>query len=67
MDELHDVPGKSWKMAREDFAANGCAVFNTSHGIVNPDLAQVSAILFDLLGDDVDGIAAEMADFEAFN
>jgi hypothetical protein len=67
MDELHELP-EGFERAYRKFRRDGCAVFETSHGTVNPELAElaeVAGILMDLLGDDVDGVAAELEDFEA--
>lgn len=67
VDELHDVPGRTYKQAVSAFRSTGCAVFGSTHGMVGDDTADeaagISAALFDILGDDVDGIAAELADF----
>jgi hypothetical protein len=63
LDELHDVPGVSFEEARRRFAAEGCAVFGSTHNaVVDADTAAKSAILHELLGDDIDGIAALMED-----
>lgn len=61
--ELHNTT-LPFKLARQDFSIKGCEVFGTSHNsIPDTDTAMKSAVLFDLLGDDIDGIAAEMEDF----
>ena len=74
MSELHnmadylDQPENSipYTEARKRFASNGCAAFNEKHNssTVGSFKAQASSALFDLLGDDVDGIASMMEDFE---
>ena len=76
IDELHDAEdpdtGKllGFHKALKVFRGSGCEVFGSSHNSpnTNPDkvfgltAAEASAVLFDILGDDVDGIAAEMSD-----
>lgn len=68
MDELHELiaegKAKTYSEARKLFQAKGCEAFGTSHGELNDkETAEASAMLFDMLGDDVDGIAAMMEDF----
>lgn len=66
MDMLHAVPGMSYATARRRFPTEGCALFETRHNTPpNEDLAAQAAVLHDLLGDDIDGIAAEMEDWAA--
>ena len=72
-DELYDVwldDGRQveWKTARKLFAKVGCDVFNTQHNEsgVGSEEAEISTMLFDLLGDDVDGIAAAVEDLWEF-
>lgn len=63
IDALHDVPGVPFEVARRRFAREGCRLFGTSHNdIIDADRAAKSAVLHQLLGDDVDGIAAMMED-----
>ncbi len=60
---LHDVPGVPFEAARRRFAAEGCQVFGTKHNSpIDSDRATKSAVLHQLLGDDIDGIAALMED-----
>ncbi len=60
---LHDVPGVPFEAARRRFAAEGCRVFGTKHNsTIDSDRAAKSAVLHQLLGDDIDGIAALMED-----
>jgi hypothetical protein len=67
MDELHDVPGKSFTEAYHDFQVRGCEVFDSSHNSEpNTQRAAVASVLMDLLGDDVDGLAVELEDAEYF-
>lgn len=64
MDTLHDVPGVSYETARVRFRSEGCSLFETAHNDPpNAAAAARSRVLHDLLGDDLDGIAAEMADW----
>ncbi|MGZ3472791.1 MAG: hypothetical protein ACXVA6_22775 [Isosphaeraceae bacterium] len=63
LDELHAVPGTAFEAARRRFAAEGCGVFGTRHNsAVDSDKAAKSAVLHELLGDDIDGIASLMED-----
>ncbi|MCC6387411.1 MAG: hypothetical protein IT302_08520 [Dehalococcoidia bacterium] len=63
MDSLHDVPGTNYATARKRFAREGCALFETSHNDPpDSETAMRSGVLFDLLGDDIDGIASLMAE-----
>jgi hypothetical protein len=77
-DELHDLAadeGVTFADARRDFALRGCAVFGPRSGRSCDDRAEANAdardrgamgaALFDLLGDDVDGIASMFEDAEA--
>ena len=63
MDELHEVEDEDFETARRRFTREGCAVFGARHNR-QPDreTAEKSALLFDLLGDDIDGIASLMED-----
>jgi hypothetical protein len=61
--ELHGVPGVRFEEARRRFASEGCAVFGSTHNsAVDSDRAAKSAVLHQLLGDDIDGIAGLMED-----
>lgn len=63
LDALHDVPGVAFESARRRFAREGCRVFGSTHNsAVDSDRAAKSAVLHQLLGDDIDGIAALMED-----
>lgn len=77
IDSLHDEAkgsGRTFADVRRDFAARGCLALTTcdaKHNTVEDErrdgtfgltAAEASDVLFDLLGDNVDGIAAEMAD-----
>ncbi len=68
-DELHylDIP---FKQAYRKFQIEGCAVFGNRHNIpqdeeerrrINDQTAIIRG-MYDILGDDVDGAAAEMED-----
>ena len=64
MDELHEVEGETFDSSRLRFAREGCGLFGASHNRpADTDTAEKSALLFDLLGDDVDAIASFMEDF----
>ena len=69
IDELHYIAEDEHSTFREvlaQFTAEGCTALN---GVCNPfpdtRRATVAAIASELLGDDVDGIAAMMEDAEA--
>lgn len=65
--ELHENDeGLSFSEANTLFHTKGCgAVFGGSCKPVSSLRGDVSAAMFDVLGDDVDGIAAMMEDFDA--
>ncbi len=77
-DCFHDVAeengdGTTYTMVMRDFRSRGCAAMESAYGPVscNPNTrgsfrAQVSDAMFDLLGDDTDGHASMMEDFEYF-
>lgn len=51
---------------RKEFRSVGCNVFNTKHNVpANRNVAAISQVAFDLMGDDIDGIASMMDDAEA--
>ena len=64
MMELHEIDGMDFDQARAAFFADGCDAVgfrcSDSRGSM---VAAASAALADLLGDDIDGIAAMMDDF----
>ncbi len=60
-DELHDVAAKTYKQAYAEFRKIGCEVFGGKHSGNKANLA-VGALM-DVLGDDVDGMAATLEDF----
>jgi len=65
MDSLHEVDDVPFKQAQRLFAAEGCHVFGENHSVnENKAAAAVSAAMFELLGDDIDGIAAMTEDFD---
>lgn len=69
MSELHEAEGMSFTAANNLFHTKGCgAVFGGScKPVTDPGgrlRADVSAAMFDMMGDDVDGIAAMMEDFD---
>lgn len=70
MDTLHDEADESRRTlaaVRNDFRKRGCAAINSPHATIrNTAAAEASAILFDMLGDDIDGIAAMLEDGESF-
>jgi hypothetical protein len=61
--DKHEVEDTDFETARKRFRRDGCAVFGSSHNRPpDRDTAEKSALLFDLLGDDIDGIASLMED-----
>ena len=64
--EFHDVPGMTYKQALDLFYKKGCGVvFSGKPCQANNSLsAQKAKVLREVLGDDVDGIAAMTEDFE---
>lgn len=62
-DELHDVPGMTYKAAWAAFQKRGCAIFGASHS-EQPDktAAAKARILYAMLGDDVDGAASILSE-----
>lgn len=67
VDSLHDLVAEGaavdFSDARRVFALEGCSAFGTSHAATTASPA--IAMLTDLLGDDVDGLAAELEDAAA--
>ena len=69
MDELHEVyDGEThvpFKKAYARFMHAGCETFYCSHNEV-PDVgkAQAAQVLMEIMGDDVDGVAADLEDFD---
>ena len=67
MSELHDVPGMTYKQALSAYRASGCGSIGFD---CNPDsssdIAFASSIAFDLMGDDIDGVASMMDDARMF-
>lgn len=69
LDELHDVPGMSFEEARQRFYSEGCGMTFGSKTCEPADAqaserAAISSALADLLGDDIDGIAAMEEDYD---
>jgi hypothetical protein len=64
--EAYDV---YYKPVLHDFRKRGCEALGSSHGFIenrDESAAQLSAMLFDIFGDDVDGIATELDEAEYF-
>ena len=60
-------PPTTYKLVVEDFYRRGCAALGEPQCEATDSLrAQASAALRDILGDDTDGIASELADGEYF-
>lgn len=68
IDTFHEVAGEkgvSFPQVIADFRQNGCVATGWTPLCApsRPLVAEASAAMFDLLGDDVDGIASMMEDF----
>jgi hypothetical protein len=61
-DELHYVDGKTYTEAAAEFRAVGCEVFETNHSGRRADPG--IGVITDLLGDDMDGLASMIEDFD---
>lgn len=59
-DTLHDVEGMSYRRAWSRFKKLGCETFGSKHG--DGRAPEGLAELYDLLGDDVDGVASTLDD-----
>ena len=70
IDYLHDVAAdhdSTFNEVREAFYMDGCKALDARcNPNPNKRLASISAALMDLLGDDVDGLAADMEDLGMF-
>lgn len=72
IDYLHEVAANSinpssFAGVREEFYTSGCpALGDRCNPNPNKRLASLSAALMDVLGDDVDGLAADMEDLAMF-
>lgn len=68
IDEFHDIAeeqGITWDDVRKNFAAKGCEALGMSPCTPDNSLrSQASAVVMELLGDDLDGAASLMDDFE---
>lgn len=67
IDSIHDVAEElqfSFDEALKAFKKQGCEILGASHGEVNENRAAAVSVLFDIMGDDVDGIAAMLEDFD---
>lgn len=62
-DELHYVSSTPYDLAVKLFRREGCRVFGGKHN-KNADLekAEHARVVYDLLGDDMDGAASELED-----
>ncbi len=68
MDELHEVEDMTFDQARKLFQRVGCAALDggTTPTCEKDDSlrSMASAVLMDLMGDDLDGVSSTMDDFE---
>ncbi len=67
-DSIHDAVNEgifdSYVEGLHAFQSQGCEAFGWKHGNINAARAEAMSAMFDLLGDDVDGAAAMMEDFD---
>jgi len=63
-DELHDIEGKSFDEALAAYKSKGCrGIDRTCSDEPNDEAAMYSSALYEILGDDIDGVAAMMQDY----
>lgn len=79
MDELHEEAsyrGITFARVRREYASQGCGALTGIYGTFysckpandrDAIRASVAGAAFDLLGDDIDGIASELEDYFLFN
>lgn len=71
MDELHDIAadmGTTYHHVRDTFAQYGCrALGMRCNENADSELATISGALFDMLGDDIDGVASTLEEWEYLN
>lgn len=68
-DELHhaaEITGETYAATAALFRRVGCEVFGTSHGEMLTERSAGAGLVYELLGDDMDGAAAMFEDMEAF-
>jgi hypothetical protein len=63
------VPGNTYHAVMREFQSKGCEAFKYAYGQgkcapVNNTRSAVASAMYDLLGDDMDGAASMMEDFE---
>lgn len=70
VDDLHDRADdldSTFAAVQRDFQVTGCLALGESRHVGGDRMrAEVSSAMFDLMGDDIDGVAAMMEDFEYF-
>ena len=65
LDKVWDLDGTDFSRPLDRFKLEGCGVFEEPHNFLpSEDDAAKSALLFDLLDDDIDGIASLMEDLK---
>lgn len=68
VDEFHDVADEldsTFDAVRKDFRRRGCAALGQRPCVPDDSLRSLaSATLMDVLGDDIDGVASMLDDFE---
>jgi len=64
-DYFHDVEDMTYQEASRAFRSKGCEGIGLTHSTGNDPLrSEAMGAMFDLLGDDVDGAASMMEDFD---
>lgn len=66
-DTLHEYAeddGVSYTEKMREFQRVGCEAFHTSHSEVDETRAAAAGVLYEILGDDMDGAAAMLEDFD---
>lgn len=61
--ELHEIEGMTYAEARKAFYREGCTGVGFTHN-ANTTASPEIGVLYELLGDDVDGAAAMLEDLE---
>lgn len=67
IDYFHDVAeeqGRTFREVQRDFQQRGCEALDMTHGESGSDIGMYADALYDLLGDDIDGAAAMLEDFQ---
>lgn len=67
IDHFHEVPDMTFDQAYKAFQSKGCEGVGLTHSTGNTSMrSDASSAMMDIMGDDPDGIAAMLEDFEFF-